>query len=61
MPLIQVHVPSERPGSEARRKIMKARAANVTQAQSVSELLTYSTSHTISAEGTALFWRHLEM
>ena len=36
MPLIPLHVPSERPGGEVRREIMKARAAKVTR--SVSEV-----------------------
>ena len=52
MPLIPLHVPSERPGGEARKEIMKARAANVTR--SVSEVFAYSTSRTISAEDTAV-------
>ena len=52
MPLIPVHVPCERPGGEARRAIMKARAASVTR--SVSETFAYATSRTISEEDTAV-------
>ena len=52
MPLIPLHVPSERPGGEARMEIMKARAANITR--SVSEVFAYSTSRTISADDTAV-------
>jgi hypothetical protein len=52
MPVIPVHIPCERPGGEARRAIMKARAANVTR--SVSEIFGLVTSRTISAEDTAV-------
>ena len=46
------HVPSERPGGEARRQILKSRAANITR--SVSEVFAYATSRTISCEDTAV-------
>ena len=46
------HVPSERPGAEARRQILKSSAANITR--SVSEVFAYATSRTISCEDTAV-------
>ena len=46
------HVPSERPGGEARREILKSRAANIPR--SVSEIFAYATSRTISGEDTAV-------
>ena len=46
------HVPSERPGGEARREILKSRAANISR--SVSEVFAYATSRTISGEDTAV-------
>ena len=46
------HVPSERPGGEARREILKSRAANISR--SVSEIFAYATSRTISGEDTAV-------
>ena len=52
MPVIPVHIPFERPGGDARRAIMKARAANVPR--SVSEVFALVTSRTISAEDTAV-------
>ena len=52
MPVIPVHIPCKRPGGEARRAIMKARAANATR--SVSEVFGLVTSRTISAEDTAV-------
>ena len=52
MPSISVHIPCERPGGEARRAIMKARAANIPR--SVCETFAFSTSRTISAEDTAV-------
>ena len=48
----RVHIPFERPGGDARRAIMKARAANVPR--SVSEGFALVTSRTISAEDTAV-------
>ena len=38
MPVIPVHIPCERPGGDASRAILKASAANVPQALSVSEV-----------------------
>ena len=52
MPFIPVHIPCERPGGEARRAIMKARAATVPR--SVCEPFAFCTSRTISAEDTAV-------
>ena len=52
MPVIPVHIPCERPGGDARRAILKARAANVPR--SVSEVFALVTSRTISAEDTAV-------
>ena len=52
MPLIPVHVPCERPGGEARRAIMKARAASVPR--SLCETFAYATSRTISADDAAI-------
>jgi hypothetical protein len=46
------HIPSERPGGEARREILKSRAADITQ--SVSEVFAFATSRTISCEDTAV-------
>ncbi len=46
------HVPSERPGGEARRAILKSSAANITR--SVSEVFAFATSRTISCEDTAV-------
>ena len=46
------HVPSERPGGEARREILKSRAADIPR--SVSEVFAYATSRTISGQDTAV-------
>ncbi len=46
------HVPSERPGGEARRAILKSSAANITR--SVCEVFAFATSRTISCEDTAV-------
>ncbi len=51
LPRFPVHVPSERVGGEARRAILKARAAKIPR--SVSEGFAFSTSRTISDEDTA--------
>ncbi len=51
LPRIPVHVPSERAGGEARRTILKARAAMIPR--SVSKVFAFSTSRTISDEDTA--------
>ncbi len=51
LPRIPVHVPSERAGGEARRTILKARAAKIPR--SVSEAFAFSKSRTISDEDTA--------
>ena len=50
--LLPRHVPSERPGGEARREILKSTAANVSR--SVSEVFAFATSRTISCEDTAV-------
>ena len=52
MPVIPVHIPCERPGGEARRAIMKARAHTVPR--SVCETFAFCSSRTISAEDTAV-------
>jgi hypothetical protein len=49
--MISVHVPSERASGEARRTILKARAAKIPR--SVSEVFAFSTIRTISDEDTA--------
>jgi hypothetical protein len=46
------HVPSERPGGEARRAILKSSAANIPR--SVCEIFAFATSRTISCEDTAV-------
>jgi hypothetical protein len=51
VPPVPRHVPSERPGGEARREILKGRAQNISR--SVCETFAYATSRTISAEDTA--------
>ena len=51
VPPIPRHVPSERPGGESRREILKGRAQNISR--SVCETFAYATSRTISAEDTA--------
>jgi hypothetical protein len=51
LPCVAVHVPSERAGVEALRKILKARAANIPR--SGSESFAFSTSRIISDEDTA--------
>jgi hypothetical protein len=52
VPSIPIHVPCERSGGEARRVILKSRASSITR--SVSEVLAFSTSRTLSAEDTAV-------
>ncbi len=52
VPPIPHHVPSERPGGESRREILKSRAKNISR--SVCETFAYATSRTISAEDTAV-------
>ena len=52
VPSIPRHVPSERPGGEARRDALKSRASNFTR--SVCEVFAFSTSRTLSAEDTAV-------
>ena len=51
VPPVPRHVPSERPGGEVRREILKGRAQNISR--SVCETFAYATSRTISAEDTA--------
>ena len=51
VPPIPRHVPSERPGGESRREILKSRATNISR--SVCENFAYATSRTISEEDTA--------
>jgi hypothetical protein len=51
LPRIPVDIPSERAGGEARRTILKARAAKIPR--SISEVFAFSTSRTISDEDTA--------
>ena len=46
------HVPSERPGGEARREILKSRAKDIPR--SVSEVFAYATSRTLSGQDTAV-------
>jgi hypothetical protein len=46
------HVPSERPGGEARREILKSRAKDIPR--SVSEVFAYVTSRTLSGQDTAV-------
>jgi hypothetical protein len=46
------HVASERPGGEARREVLKSRAADIPR--SVSEVFAYATSRTISGQDTAV-------
>ena len=46
------HVPSERPGGEARREILKSRAKDIPL--SVSEVFAYATSRTLSGQDTAV-------
>jgi hypothetical protein len=48
---IHVHVPSKRTGGEARRQLLKQRAAKIPR--SVCEAFAFSTSQTISEEDTA--------
>ncbi len=52
VPPIPQHVPTERPGGDARRAVMKARAAGLTR--SVSEVFALTTSRTMSTEDTAV-------
>ncbi len=46
------HVPSERPGGESQREILKSRAKNISR--SVCETFSFATSRTVSAEDTAV-------
>ena len=52
------HVPSERTGGEARREILKSRAADISL--SASEVFAFATSRTISCEDTAVVLKTFE-
>ncbi len=58
LPRIPVHVPSERAGGEARRTILKSRAAKIPR--SVSEVFAFSKSR-FQMKIQQLYWKRLEM